>query len=250
MDKQLHWHTAYKIKAPDTVRWFRPHLGMSSELVERAATTRVASILSALLVVFIITAANLANAQEPPDKMVQRISEEVMAIVRSDTAIQRGDPRKIRQVIEEKIMPNVDFDRSTALATGRYWRVATQEQKSQLQTEFRALLMHTYSGAMSQIHDQKINYEPYRADPADTDVEVFAKVLNTRGETVRFGYRLTKTPAGWKVYDVNVMGAWMGEVYRQTFTAEIQKSGIDGLIRMLADKNKRLAANPPQSKQR
>ncbi|MDB5989933.1 MAG: hypothetical protein JWQ10_1336 [Herbaspirillum sp.] len=81
------------------------------------------------------------------------------------------------------------------------------------------------------------------------NAEVFAKVLNTRGETVRFGYRLTKTPAGWKVYDVNVMGAWMGEVYRQTFTVEIQKSGTDGLLKMLADKNKRLAANPPQSQQ-
>src|SRR5712664_1787819 len=137
MDKQLHWDTVYKIKAPDTLSWFRPHLDMSLELVERAATIRAASILSALLVVFIIAAANLANAQEAPDKTVQRISEEVMAIVRSDTAIRRGDPRKIRQVIEEKIMPNVDFDRSTALATGRYWREATQEQKTQLQTEFR-----------------------------------------------------------------------------------------------------------------
>jgi phospholipid transport system substrate-binding protein len=204
---------------------------------------------SALLAFFIIATANLANAQEAPDKMVQRISEEVMAIVRSDTAVQRGDPRKIRQVIEEKIVPNVDFDRSTALATGRYWREATPEQKTQLQTEFRALLMHTYSGAMSQIHDQKISYEPYRADPADTDVEVFAKVLNTRGETVRFGYRLTKTPTGWKVYDVNVMGAWMGEVYKQAFTEEIQKSGINGLIKMLSDKNKRLAANPPPPSQ-
>ncbi|RXZ38156.1 ABC transporter substrate-binding protein [Oxalobacteraceae bacterium CAVE-383] len=197
-----------------------------------------------------MAAANSGYAQEAPDKMIQRLSEEVMAIVRSDPAVQHGDPGKIRQVIEDKIVPNVDFERATALSVGRYWRQATPEQKAQLQTEFRALLMHTYAGAMSQIHDQKINYEPYRADPADIDVQVFAKVLNTRGETVRFGYRLTKTPAGWKVYDVNVMGAWMGEVYRQNFTEEIQKSGIDGLLKMLADKNRRLAARPPQSQQR
>jgi phospholipid transport system substrate-binding protein len=203
-------------------------------------------IMSVLLAFFITAAANPANAQEAPDKMVQRISEEVMAIVRSDSAVQRGDPRKIRQVIEEKIVPNVDFERATTLAAGRYWREMTPEQKTQLQTEFRALLMHTYSGAMSQIRDQKITYEPFRADPADTDVEVFAKVLNTRGETVRFGYRLIKNPGGWKVYDVNVMGAWMGDVYRQSFTAEIQKSSIDGLIKMLSDKNKRFDANPQQ----
>jgi phospholipid transport system substrate-binding protein len=203
------------------------------------------NILTALLAVFAISAANLATAQEAPDKMIQRISEGVMAIVRSDPAVQQGDPRKIRQVIEDKIVPNVDFDRATAFAAGRYWREATPEQKSRLQTEFRALLMHTYSAAVSQIHDRKITYEPYRADPADTEVEVFAKVLNTRGETVRFGYRLSKISAVWKVYDVNVMGVWMGDIYRQSFTEEIRKTGIDGLIKMLADKNRRLAENNP-----
>jgi phospholipid transport system substrate-binding protein len=102
--------------------------------------------------------------------------------------------------------------------------------------------MHTYSGAMSQIRDQKIEYEPLRAGPADTDVELYARAFSSRGEPVRFGYRLIKSPDGWKVYDVNVLGAWLVAVYRESFAAEIQKSGMDGLIDMLADKNRRLAA--------
>jgi phospholipid transport system substrate-binding protein len=183
-----------------------------------------------------------AAAQEAPDKMVRRITEEVMAAVRSDRQIQRGDPRSIQLIVEEKILPNLDFQRTTALAAGRYWRDATPEQKRRLESEFRVLLMHTYSGAMSQIRDQKIEYEPLRAGPADTDVEVYAHALSSRGEPIRFGYRLIKSPDGWKVYDVNVLGAWLVAVYRESFAAEIQKSGMDGLIEMLADKNRRLAA--------
>lgn len=184
-------------------------------------------------------------AQEAPDKMIQRITEEVMAAVRDNRNVQSGDRRSIQTIIEEKILPNLDFERTTALAAGRYWRDATPEQKQQLQTEFRKLLIYTYAGAMSQLRDQKIQYEPFRADPADTDVQVFAHTVNTSGEPVRFGYRLIKKPEGWKVYDVNVLGAWMVQAYKDSFGAEIRKSDIDGLIKTLAEKNAKLAANPP-----
>ncbi|HWT72513.1 MAG TPA: ABC transporter substrate-binding protein [Oxalicibacterium sp.] len=186
-----------------------------------------------------------AIAQEAPDKMIRRITEEVMAAVQTDKKVQNGDRRSIQKIIEEKILPNLDFERTTALAAGRYWRDATPEQKQRLETEFRTLLIYTYSSAMSQLRDQKVEYDPFRADPADTDVEVFAHTVNTRGEPVRFGYRLIKKPDGWKVYDVNVLGAWMVQAYKDSFGAEIRKSGIDGLIKTLADKNAKLAANPP-----
>lgn len=189
-------------------------------------------------------AAGTASAQEAPDKMVQRVTEEVMTIVQSDKSIQSGDRNRIRQVINDKILPNLDFDRTTSLAMGRYWRDATPEQKQQVEKEFRALLIYTYSGAMTLIRDQKITYEPFRADPAATDVEVFAHANNAQGQPVRFGYRLIKNPDGWKVYDVNVLGAWLIQTYKDSFAYEIQRSGIDGLIKTLADKNKRLAAAP------
>lgn len=185
-----------------------------------------------------------ASAQEAPDKMVQRVTEEVMAIVQSDKAIQGGDRNRIQQVINDKILPNLDFDRTTSLAMGRYWREATPEQKQQVEKEFRALLIYTYSGAMTLIRDQKIVYEPFRADPAATDVEVFAHANNAQGQPVRFGYRLIKNADGWKVYDVNVLGAWLIQTYKDSFAYEIQRSGIDGLIKTLADKNRRLAAAP------
>jgi phospholipid transport system substrate-binding protein len=185
------------------------------------------------------------TGQEAPDKMIRRITEEVMDAVRANRQVQSGDRRSIQNIIEEKILPNLDFERTTALAAGRYWREATPEQKQQLQTEFRKLLIYTYSGAMSQLNDQKIAYEPFRADPAETDVEVFAHTINTAGEPVRFGYRLIKKPEGWKVYDVNVLGAWMVQAYKDSFGAQIRQSGIDGLIKVLAEKNAKLAANPP-----
>lgn len=180
-------------------------------------------------------------AQEAPDKMIQRVTGEVMAAVRSDEAIQRGDRRSIQQLVEEKIVPHLDFERTTMLATGHYWRDATPQQRQQLQTEFHALLMHTYAGALSQVRDQKIQYDPLRADPQDTDVVVSAHATSSRGQPIDFGYRLIKSPDGWKVYDVNVLGIWMVQAYKENFSAEIRKSGIDGLIATLAEKNRSLA---------
>jgi phospholipid transport system substrate-binding protein len=195
----------------------------------------------------LIAVAGHASAQEAPDKMVQRVTEEVMTIVQSDRSIQDGDRQRIQQVINDKILPNLDFDRTTALAMGRHWRDATPEQKQQVEKEFRALLIYTYSGAMTLIRDQKITYEPLRADPAATDVEVFAHANNAQGQPVRFGYRLIKNPDGWKVYDVNVLGAWLIQTYKDSFSYEIQRSGIDGLIKTLSEKNKRLASAPAKT---
>jgi phospholipid transport system substrate-binding protein len=187
--------------------------------------------------------AGYAAAQEAPDVLIKRISEEVMAIAKSDKEIQSGNPRRIQQVVDEKILPHVDFQRMTALAAGRYWRDATPDQQKQLTNEFRSLLMYTYSGAISQIRDQKLEYRPLRADPADTEVIVNTQVIQPRGEPIQLSYRLAKAATGWKIYDVNVLGAWLVETYKGSFAAEISKSGMDGLIKTLAEKNKKLAGS-------
>jgi phospholipid transport system substrate-binding protein len=184
-----------------------------------------------------------AAAQEAPDVLVKRISEEVMALAKSDKDIQAGNPRRVQQVVEEKILPHVDFQRMTSLAAGRHWREATPDQQKQLTTEFRSLLVYTYSGAISQIRDQKLEYRPLRADPADTDVIVNTQVLQPRGEPIQLSYRLAKSANGWKIYDINVLGAWLVETYKGSFAAEISKGGIDGLIKALSDRNKKLAGS-------
>lgn len=190
-----------------------------------------------------MTFAAYAAAQEAPDVLVKRISEEVMTIAKSDKEIQSGNPRRVQQVVEEKILPHVDFQRMTSLAAGRYWREATPDQQKQLTTEFRSLLVYTYSGAISQIRDQKLEYRPLRADPADTEVIVNTQVIQARGEPIQLSYRLAKSPNGWKIYDINVLGAWLVETYKGSFATEISKSGIDGLIKTLSDKNKKLAGS-------
>jgi phospholipid transport system substrate-binding protein len=189
-----------------------------------------------------LTFASTVSAQEAPDALVKRISDDVINTAKSDKEIQAGNINRIVALVEEKILPYVDSERMTSLAAGRYWRQATPEQQKQLITEFRSLLIYTYSGALSQIRDQKIEYKPLRADPADTEVEVRSQVIQSRGEPIQLSYRLEKLSSGWKMYDVNVMGAWLVEAYKGTFNSEITKGGIDGLIKSLSDKNKQLAA--------
>ena len=195
-------------------------------------------------------AAAAQAAEEAPDAMVKRISQEVLEIARADRQIQGGNQKRVLALVEEKILPYVDFQRMTALAAGRHWREATPEQQKQLTVEFRNLLIYTYSGAISQVRDQRLDFKPFRAAATDTDVEVRSQVLQSRGEPIQLNYRLKKTDAGWKIYDINVLGAWLVETYKGNFSAEIGKSGIDGLIKVLSDKNKQLAtgaAKPAKS---
>jgi phospholipid transport system substrate-binding protein len=189
-----------------------------------------------------------AAAQEAPDAMVKRISQEVLDAAKNDKDIQNGNQKRVLDLVEAKILPHVDFQRMTALAAGRFWRQATPEQQKQLTEEFRDLLVYTYSGAISQVRDQKLEFKPMRADPSDTEVEVRSQVLQPRGgEPIQLNYRLEKLPSGWKIYDVNVLGAWLVETYKGNFAAEIGRGGIDGLIKTLAERNKRLAASAAKS---
>jgi len=181
--------------------------------------------------------------EETPDALVKRISQDVLDTAKADKDIQSGNQNKVLELVEQKILPYVDFHRMTQLATGRSWRDATPEQQKQLITQFRNLLIYTYSGALSQIKDQKLDYKPFRAAPEDTEVEVRSQVIQASGEPIQLNYRLSKGTDGWKIYDINVLGAWLVETYKGSFSAEINKSGIDGLIKTLTEKNAKLASS-------
>ncbi|MCE3263926.1 MAG: hypothetical protein K0R43_3005 [Pseudoduganella sp.] len=189
-------------------------------------------------------AAPAPAANEAPDALVKRISSEVLETAKADKDIQAGNQKKVMDLVETKILPYVDFQRMTSLAAGRYWREATPEQQKQLAAEFRTLLIFTYSGALSQVKDQTIEFKPMRSSPGDTEVEVRSQVNQARGEPIQLNYRVAKADSGWKIYDINVLGAWLVEAYKGTFSSEISKGGIDGLIKTLSEKNKKLASKP------
>jgi phospholipid transport system substrate-binding protein len=176
-------------------------------------------------------------ADEAPDALVKRISGEVMAAVKADPAIQGGDVNRIIDLVDSKIMPSVNFSRMTASAVGRHWRQATPEQQKQLQDEFKTLLVRTYSGALGEVKDQTVTFRPLRSSPTDTEVVVRSEVRG-RGDPIQLDYRMEKTPDGWKIYDLNVLGLWLVETYRTQFSQEINARGIDGLIAALSQRNK------------
>ncbi|MFM8466375.1 MAG: phospholipid-binding protein MlaC [Oxalobacteraceae bacterium] len=203
--------------------------------------------LSSLLFFWLAVCAGGASAQqEAPDVLVKRVSSEILELAKTDKQIQAGNQQRIMEVVQAKVIPHVDFQRMTAMAAGRFWRDATPEQQAALTIEFRSLLIYTYAGAISQVRNQVLEFKPIRAGAGDDEVEVRSVVIQPRGEPIQLNYRLEKTASGWKIYDVNILGAWLVETYKGTFTAEINKGGIDGLIRALAERNRRLAANPPK----
>jgi phospholipid transport system substrate-binding protein len=201
---------------------------------------------SILFTLLVVCAGSASAQQEAPDVLVKRVSGEILELAKTDKQIQAGNQQRIMEVVQAKVIPHVNFQRMTAMAAGRFWREATPEQQAALTTEFRSLLIYTYSGAISQVRNQVLEFKPMRAGADDDEVEVRSMVIQPRGEPIQLNYRLEKTASGWKIYDVNILGAWLVETYKGTFASEINKGGMDGLIRALAERNKRLAANPPK----
>jgi phospholipid transport system substrate-binding protein len=190
-----------------------------------------------LVVLVLALVALPALAQEAPDALVKRVSQEALAIIKSDPQVQAGDQARIRELIETKLAPYFDIDRMTALAAGRAYRSATPEQKKALAEQFKTLLIRTYSTALNQYRDQTLDYKPLRADPNASDVTVRTEVIRPGQTPVEIDYSMTKTPSGWKAYDVIVGGVSLVTNYRDEFNQQVQQGGIDGLIRSLAAKN-------------
>jgi len=187
----------------------------------------------------------LVSAQTPdtstPDGLVKSITADVINTVKADPSIKQGDINKISALVNAKILPYTDFERTTRLAMGRSWNTATPEQRSQIVEQFKMLLTRTYSGALAQVNDQKIEYRPLRAAADATDVVVQSQVIG-QGQPVQLDYRLTKTANGWRVYDINVLGAWLIPAYQQQFAEQINQHGVDGLIQFLTQRNQQLAS--------
>ena len=181
---------------------------------------------------------------ETPDALIRRLSVDVLNTVRADKAIQAGDIDKVIALVDKTVMPNVNFRRMTAAAVGPGWRQATPEQQKRLQDEFKVLLVRTYAGALAQVSDQTVRINPLRAAADDKDVLVRTEIVG-KGDPIQLDYRLEKTPgegAGWKIYNLNVLGVWLVETYRSQFAQEINAKGIDGLIDTLVARNKSNAA--------
>ena len=198
-----------------------------------AAVLSVAGLLAAV--------APLARANpEGPDALIRRLSEQTLSAIKADPALRSGDINRVIALVDARIMPNVNFQRMTAQAVGPAWRQATPEQRKRLQDEFKTLLVRTYSGALLQVSDETIVVRPLRASPEDTEVLVRTEIRG-RGDPIQLDYRLEKTPgegAGWKIFNLNVLGVWLVETYRSQFAAEINAKGVDGLIATLSERNR------------
>ncbi len=194
--------------------------------------------------VLVVSAAGLSGLpayanDEAPDVLIKRLSIEVLDQIKSDKSLQSGDVSRIVTLVDTKILPHVNFQRMTASAVGPAWRQANAQQKQRLQDAFKTLLVRTYAGALTQVSDQTIAMKPLRAAVTDTEVVVRSEIVG-RGDPIQLEYRLEKTPgqgAGWKIYNLNVLGVWLVETYRSQFSQEINAKGIDGLITTLETRN-------------
>ena len=201
-----------------------------------------------MALVMACSTATYARAEDtPPDVLVRKTTEDVLTVVRSDKDIRSGDVGRIVQLIDEKVAPHFDFQRMTRLAVGRAWREASPPQREALVKEFRTLLVRSYSAAFTAYTGIAVEYRPYKMNPGETETTV-QTLIKLPGGVPPMGvdYDMGSTREGWKVYDVRVAGASLIINYRNLFAQEIQKGGIDALIKSLVDKNS--GKTPPAPK--
>jgi phospholipid transport system substrate-binding protein len=185
-----------------------------------------------------------ASSVIPPDQLIYSVTQDVLAIIQSDEAIRAGDSQRIVALVDEKVLPHFNFRRMTALAVGRDWRQATPEQQDRLVSAFRTLLVRTYSNALTQYREHRVEYRPFRMAQGDTDVTVRTAIQQPGAQPVGIDYNLSLGADGWKVYDVTVANVSLVINYRGTFAQEVRASGIDGLIASLERRNQALLTSP------
>ncbi len=177
------------------------------------------------------------------DAFIQKVAGEVIDAVKADKAIQAGDVSRIRQLVDARVMPHVNFQRMTASSVGPQWRGATPDQQKRMLVEFQTLMVNTYSGALTQVKDQAVVVKPLRAGAADSGELVVRTEVRGKGDPIQLDYRLEKAGEGWKIYDVNVGGFWLVEAYKGQFAKDLSAGGMDALITRLGEKNKTLASS-------
>jgi phospholipid transport system substrate-binding protein len=179
----------------------------------------------------------MANIDMAPDALVKQTADDVLAIVKNDKDIQAGNQQKLFAVVEEKILPNFDFDRVCRMVLGKNWKSASPEQQALFQKEFRSLLLRTYATALGKYRDQVIEYRPMQTDASEKNVTVKTQIIQKGGQPIAVDYSLVKGPAGWKVYDITIESVSLVTNYRSQFSSEIRQNGLDSLNKKLADKN-------------
>lgn len=180
----------------------------------------------------------LALAQEAPDALVKRVTDEVLAIIKADKDLQSGNSRKVAELADAKVLPHFDFTRMTRLAVGRNWQQASDAQKEQLVKEFRTMLVRTYSTSLTAYRNQTIEVKPVKMAAGDKEVTVRTAVIQQGGPQIPIDYAMEKADSGWKVYDVVIDGASLVTTYRGSFNEQVQRGGIDGLLKTLAERNR------------
>lgn len=210
----------------------------------RIALSRTLALVGAVLCLM-LNSAGSAQAQglpaaQSPDTLIKMVTQEILDTIRNDRSLQSGDLARLNALVDQRVMPVVNFSRMTALTVGIHWRRATPEQQDKLMSAFRELLLLTYADALKQVQDTTVQVRPARYTPEDSDVIVRTFVVRTGKEPIQLDYRLEKTPTGWKIYDFNVLGLWLVDHYRSQFGQLASARGIDGLIAALNSKNQSL----------
>jgi len=202
---------------------------------------KLKGLLTTGLLAFLISITSLASASDlnAPQQVIQETSDLLYGIIQKDK--DRLDDRDyVFQLVNEVLEPRVDLDKVSKLVLGKYWRKATDEQKTQFQKEFKGLLVNTYATAFKEFDEWTVHFIPMKLDPTKKRLTIKTEIIQPSRPPVAVNYRMAVNKSGeWKAYDVIIEGISMVTNYKASFSKTIKKAGgLDKVIQQLAEKNK------------
>jgi len=182
--------------------------------------------------------AMVATAAEdhPAQTMVVNSTSQLIDVLKTQSDRIKNDKAFLDEQINKFVVPYVDFGTMTKLAVGKSWRQADEQQRVDLVNEFKALLLNTYTNALTEYSGESISFEEFKPERRDDRAVVRSSFKQASGSTIPVLYKL-RDKDGWLIYDIEVDQISLVTSYRTAFSSEIEKGGIDGLLQTMKDKN-------------
>jgi phospholipid transport system substrate-binding protein len=206
-------------------------------LESRAVRNSARALLTGLLLGLALLGPVGASTPDMASALVKDTTDRMLQVLQQRRAELDAKPQLIYDLVDKIVVPNFDFERITQYAMGRYWRQASQDQRTSLISEFQHLLVRTYARALLNYSGQKVRILPLRPGNREGQITVRTKVNQPGGSSVPIEYQMHLKGGAWKVYDVIIDGVSLVANYRSSFAEEIRRGGIARLIETLKRRN-------------
>lgn len=173
----------------------------------------------------------------PPQELIETTAHKLLSALDADREQAKKDPARVRELVDQILLPHFDTDYSARLVLGKNWRDATPEQRKRFVDAFYKSLLRNYGSSLAEFTADRMKVLPFRGDLSTGQAVVRTEVKRSNGQVVPVNYTLRATPEGWKAWDVTIEGISYVRNFRNDVGTEVEQKGLAALIDRLEKEN-------------